>query len=196
MIINDANHQICINSNSQITCEYHNLIHCDWIMCPRCFDTLCTILRSHCTTSQFNAILAILLGDGCHQDFSEETPYEEGQTTSEETTSCDELSPHSNALKANALWEPYETSSTLSNATQLLPGLIGQPLKPPGLKKPKDCTQLAHSLHDCVEDALAFKTSAETLTKLTLERHDHFDQDVHNFVNNLVDWYEYISDDN
>jgi len=47
-------------------CQFHNINHVTWVMCPRCFDTLLTILNNHCTANQIRCILAVLLGDsGC-----------------------------------------------------------------------------------------------------------------------------------
>jgi len=44
-------------------CQFHNINHVTWVMCPRCFDTLLTILNNHCSCDQIRCILSILLGD-------------------------------------------------------------------------------------------------------------------------------------
>lgn len=170
--------------SDQSYCDYHNLIHCNWIMCPRCFDTLLSILRSHCTTEQVNQILHILLGSGtCPPPEQDDDLQCEHSNSQDQSLTTDEESLDPWEMPAELTLPTWPTHTNKSPSHEHSTTCVEK--HPPGLK----LLENTESLQNC---AHSYETDAHNLKMLTLERQQHIEEQQNAFVNNLVDWSEYI----
>jgi len=170
-------------------------------MCPKCFDTLLSILRAHCTNEQVNQILHILLGSGScpSPEQNESEQCNSSQTDSEQELSCDEDS-WACTLSDNATdWQKdYQEEEPLPNGqlpkntedTQDIPQMkLFDLIDKREEEWWPDATQESR-----LEACRDYANMAHDLKKLTLERQQHVEEQQHDFIHNLVDWSEYILD--